>query len=117
MMKPQSSITNDYGDSHDFMQRRETTTNSISVSLKEACGKKKNAYALKRESNYFEYMDRMQETLNSNIQDNVLPNWRQHPSLKGKARPFLLSHFSLRLAKYQLPFDIPEPQHMPHQEE
>ena len=25
----------------------------------------------------------MQETLNKNIQDNVFPHWRQHPSLKG----------------------------------
>jgi len=31
----------------------------------------------------FKYYDKMQETLNKNIQDNVFPHWRQHPSLKG----------------------------------
>jgi antitoxin component of MazEF toxin-antitoxin module len=34
--------------------------------------------------NHFEYLDKMEETLNKNIQENVFPHWRQHGSLKGK---------------------------------
>jgi hypothetical protein len=40
----------------------------------------------KQRSNYFEYLDKMQETLNKNIQENVFPHWRAHPSLKGKLK-------------------------------
>lgn len=52
-------------------------------SLKDAC-QKMSASSGRKNDGFFDYLDKMQESLNKNIQDNVFPNWRQHPSLKGK---------------------------------
>lgn len=66
--------------------------------MKEAC-LKMNASARKKEEDFFEYMDKMQETLNKNIQDNVFPNWRQHPSLKGKPYLYKLTMICVQVGK------------------
>ncbi len=51
--------------------------------LKEACVKRPLNDQKRSQTNYLTYLDTMQENLNKNIQANVFPYWRNHPSLKG----------------------------------
>ena len=39
--------------------------------------------AVKYNQDYYDYLDKMHEPLNKNIEENIFPHWRQHPSLKG----------------------------------
>lgn len=38
----------------------------------------------RKQQNYQQYMDKMQQSLNQCIQDKIRPYWRNHNSLKGK---------------------------------
>lgn len=78
--------------------------------LKDAC--KAVTARRTKENNYLEYLDKMQETLNKNIQDNVFPNWRQHPSLKGKSQELSNGSFQFdtyRMVEHELPDHFVEP--------
>lgn len=52
--------------------------------LKEACRRKPSTEEKPGRAAYHKYLDTMQEDLNKNIQANIFPHWRNHPSLKGK---------------------------------
>ena len=51
--------------------------------LKEACQRRPLTKTKRSQQNYTKYMDGMQEALNTNVQENVMPYWRDHNSLKG----------------------------------
>lgn len=51
--------------------------------LKEACNNRKLTKANRNKVNYTKYMDGMQQALNEDVQENVMPYWRDHNSLKG----------------------------------
>ena len=55
-------------------------------SLKEAIARREKDSYRRTQTNKLEYMDSMQESLNKEIQQSVFPYWRNHNSLKGKAR-------------------------------
>jgi hypothetical protein len=52
--------------------------------LKQACERKPLSEMTRAQANKFKHMDKMQERLNKNIQQNIFPYWRNHQSLKGK---------------------------------
>lgn len=54
--------------------------------LKDACQRSPAGNKKGDGMQYLEYLDKMQENLNRNINDNMFPHWRQHPSLKGNLR-------------------------------
>jgi len=54
--------------------------------LKDACRRMEASGHKRSNADDFEYYDSMQERLNQNIQENIFPHWRKHPSLKGSNR-------------------------------
>jgi hypothetical protein len=72
--------------------------------LKEACNNRKLTKANRNKVNYTKYMDGMQQALNEDVQENVMPYWRDHNSLKGKNQPiFNDSLCNYRLVLHELP--------------
>ena len=60
----------------------------------------------RKANNYQKYMDQMSEALNTNIDRNIAPYWRNHQSLKGKPTQLFKSR---RLVLDELAFDPDQP--------
>lgn len=61
------------------MHNRQSHSES-KTGFKEAC---QRSPATDKKDQYRDYLDKMQEDLNTNIRDNIFPHWRGHNSLKG----------------------------------
>ena len=70
--------------------------------LKEACQRRPLTKAKRCQQNYTKYMDGMQEALNTNVQENVMPYWRDHNSLKGRLLFYFLTVLCIRLVLNEL---------------